>query len=158
MTLALNLAKTLRDRNGFEPLITKADIAPQDMSFQDAKLERLKKMMRKHPGKNPDWDPEIRTHQLAQVEDVRIDPTTSRQVRRQVKRLMKKALRTHKFGKKVLDYNSRVHRAVNKDTGLISHHIVPINRPSLTHVDTSRYVPHQGKGIRYASNFQRATV
>lgn len=154
--IALNLRKLLKEG---DVRITKGDIAPQDMTFQDEKLKRLKKMMKKHPSKNTDWDPELRTKQLAQVDDVLVDPRTSRQVRRQVERLKKKFAKTHKFGKKmVLDYDSRVQRVENEKTGAISHRIVQINRPSLTLVNTSRYVPHQGKNIRYMLNGRRVAV
>lgn len=156
MTLAFNLRKKLLNN---DLSLTRSDVAKQDMSFMDEKLKRLKKQMKGHPGRNRDWDPELRTKQLAQVEDVEVNPSTSRQVRRQVERLMKKFAKTHKFGKKmVLDYNSRVHRNEDPKTHKITHIVVPINRPSLTHVNTSRYVPHHGMNVRYASNGQRAAV
>jgi hypothetical protein len=159
MTLAFNLRNMLDKDGHLQMQITRDDVAKQDMSFMDKKLKRLKKMLKGHLGRNTDWDPELRTKQLAQVDDVTVDPNTSRQVRRQVERLMKKFAKTHKFGKKmVLDYNHRVHRNEDPKTGMITHRIVPINRITLTQVNTSRYVPHQGKNIRYSSNGQRAAV
>ena len=71
--LALNLRSVLQ-YNGMAG-ITKEDILPQDMSFQDEKLKRLNKMMKKHPGRNRDWDPEIKHVNLAVVEDIKLDPT-----------------------------------------------------------------------------------
>ena len=145
--------------NPRKKLLNDDHVVTQDMTFQDEKLKRLKKMMNKHPGKNTDWDPELRTKQLAQVEDTQVSPTISRQVRRQVERLKKKLAKTHKFGKKmVLDYYHRVQRVKDPKTGLITHRIVQINRITLTQVNTSRYVPHMGANIRYMLNGRRVAV
>lgn len=154
--LALNLAQKLK---AGDLHITKADITPQDMTFQDEKLDRLKKQMKDHKGLNKTWDPEIKTKQFAEVDDVRIDPNTSRQVRRQIERLIKKAGRTHKFGKKmIVDYNHRVQLIEDPKTRLVKYALTPINRPCLTQVNTSRYVPHAGLGVRYTPNFGRSTL
>lgn len=142
--LALNLQEVLFNM-GHGHGITKDDIVKQDMSYLDGRLDRIKKMMRKHPGKNSDWDPESKSMQLAEVDHPEFDPATSRQVRRQIERRTKKFSKTHTFGRKTLTYGQRVEKYEDPDTKLIKHKIVDVNMKVLTHVSTTRYIGHIGK-------------
>lgn len=125
--------------------ITRSNVQPQDLSYLDKRLDNAKKMMRRHHGKNTDWDPESKSMQLAEVDHPEFDPKTSRQVRRQIERRTKKFARTHKFGKKLVKYGQRVAAHVDPTTKLIKHTIVDTNMVVLTHVSTTRYKGHIGK-------------
>lgn len=163
IALALNLAASFRRMNRFEP-ITKADIAPQDLSYFDDKLTKVKKMMKKHPGKNRDWDPEAKTIELAQIPDIKLTKGISRQVDRQIERMNAKASKKHKGPQVVslsfpeMGYNERIIKIKNPETGMIKYGVVAIKRPTVTHVNTSRYKPHIGQGVRYSPNFKRSAV
>ena len=140
--LAYNLFQKMQDWYRGGPLIMREDVAPQDMSFQDAKLERLNKMMKNHPLRNRDWEPEHKTLALVQDSDVELDTTLSRQVRRQVERMDAKAKRTHfdAHSKEPMSSNERVVKEVHPETEMVTYSINYINRPTLTLVNTGRYI------------------
>lgn len=125
--------------------ITRESVKAQDLSYLDGRLTALKKRMKGHPGKNRDWDSESKSIQLAEVDHPEFDPTTSRQVRRQIERRTKKFSRTHKFGKGIVKYGQRVQRSIVEATGTIVHKIVDTDMIVLTHVSTTRYTGHIGK-------------
>ena len=136
-------AKILRDAI-FNPPKGKdnpLNIPPQDLSYFEERQKVMKKRMRKHPLRNPDWDPEAKTISLTEFEHDELDPTTSRQVRRQHARLVKKAMRTHfdKNSKEPVRSNQRVVRFQDEETGLMKHSVEMINFIPLTHVYTGRY-------------------
>lgn len=156
VAIALNLRKVFDVNMSYGVGIMKEDIAPQDLSFMDAKLERLNKIMKGHPLRNRDWDPEQKTIMLAHDTPPTLDPKTSRQVRRQVERLLTKSLHGHfdknarkdpKTGLQIVEYHERIVRMENPETKLISHGKAEINRPTVTRVYTGRYVPSQRKKV-----------
>ena len=120
MTLALNLKAMVQQG---DVLIMRENVARQDTTYFAERQKALKERMKDHPGKARDWDPDSKHVQYAVIPGHNIDPSTSRQVRRQLERLAAKSWK------------------VDRRKG--------ITRTTVTRVITSRYKPHQGQGVRY---------